>query len=374
MSSIPRRDFLQATVCGAAAATAALQGLAPHVAVSDTPGAKIRVGQIGVGHAHASGKMHTLRKLADQFEVVGVVEPDPKLRAQWEGNPVYRGLTWMTEEQLLNAKGLRAVAVETQVRHLVPTAARCVAAGMHIHLDKPGGESLRAFRNLLETASQRGLTVQMGYMFRNNPAFQFCFRAVREGWLGRVFELHAVMSKRADAAERSRLVPYPGGVMFELGCHLIDALVTVLGKPEKVTPFNRHSQPIDDGLADNQLAVFEYPRATATIRTAIMEVDGGRRRQFVVCGDEGTVDIRPLEPPRMLLALARVRERFTKGYQEVKLPAMPGRYDDQLLELARILHGEMQHPYAPAHDLAVQEAVLRASGVALEPSPQGKSG
>lgn len=370
MSGIRRRDFLHATVCGVAAA--GLYGLTPHVGRAATAQTKIRIGQIGVGHAHASGKMHTLRKLADQFDVVGVVEPDAKLRAQWENHPIYRGLRWMTEEELLNAKGLQAVAVETRVRDLVPAASRCVAAGMHIHLDKPGGESLREFQTLLDSAGRRKLTVQMGYMFRNNPAFQFCFRTVREGWLGRVFELHGVMSKLAGASERNQLLPYRGGVMFELGGHLIDALVTVLGKPDKVTPFNRQSQTEQDALADNQLAVFEYPRATATIRVAIMEVEGGRRRQFVVCGDQGTVDIRPLEPPRLLLALARPQERFSKGYQEVALPPMPGRYDDQLLELARIIRGQMEHPYTAAHDLAVQESLLRASGVPLEPGSQGR--
>lgn len=368
MSGIRRRDFLRTTTFGGAAA--ALHGLTTHAACSSPAQTKIRVGQIGVGHAHASGKMHTLRKLADHYEVVGVVEPDAKLRTRWENHSIYRGLRWMTEEELLNTKGLQAVAVETRVCDLVPTASRCVAAGMHLHLDKPGGESLREFQNLLESVGRRKLTVQMGYMFRNNPAFQFCFRAVREGWLGRVFELHGVMSKWSGAAERAQLLPYRGGVMFELGGHLIDPLVTLLGKPDKVTPFNRQSQPAQDGLADNQLAVFEYPRATATVRVAIMEVEGGRRRQFVVCGDEGTIDIRPLEPPRLLLALNRPRGRFLKGYQEVTLPPMPGRYDDQLLELARIVRGEIEHPYTAAHDLAVQEALLRASGAALEPSSQ----
>lgn len=368
MSRIRRRDFLHATLCGGAAS--GLHGLTAHVACAGTAQTKIRIGQIGVGHAHASGKMHTLRKLVDEFEVVGVVEPDAKLRAQWENHPIYRDLRWMREEELLNTKGLQAVAVETRVRDLVPTASRCIAAGMHIHLDKPGGESLREFQALLDSAGRRKLTVQMGYMFRNNPAFQFCFRAVREGWLGRVFEVHGVMSKVSGAAERSQLLPYAGGVMFELGGHLIDPLLTVLGKPDKVHPFNRQSQ--QDGLADNQLAVFEYPRATASVRVAIMEVEGGRRRQFVVCGDQGTVDIRPLEPPRLLLALAGPHGRFVKGYQEVALPPMPGRYDDQILELARIIRGEMEHPYTAAHDLAVQEALLRASGVPLEPGSQGR--
>ncbi len=60
---------------------------------------------------------------------------------------------------------------------------------MHLQLDKPGSESLAPFKQLLDEAGRRQLTVQLGYMYRNNPAVQFCFRAVREGWLGQVFEI-----------------------------------------------------------------------------------------------------------------------------------------------------------------------------------------
>ena len=49
----------------------------------------------------------------------------------------------------------------------------------------------------------------------------------------------------------------------------------------------------------------------------------------------------------------------------MKLPSMPGRYDDQLIELARIIREEKESEYPPEHDLAVQEAVLKASGVPL---------
>lgn len=363
---IHRRTFLHTGIRLNAAASV-LPWLAPHVARAAPARERIKVGQIGVGHDHASGKMSTLRKLADEYDVVGVVEPDPALRKAWENHPAYRGLTWMTEEQLLNTPGLRAVAVETQVGDLVPTAARCVAAGMHLHLDKPAGESIGEFGRLLGASSRRGLVVQMGYMYRNNPAMQFCFQAVREGWLGEVFEVHGVMNKRQDADERKRWLPYRGGAMFQLGCHLIDALVTVLGKPERVTPFTRQSRPGPEELADSQLAVFEYPKATATIRVAMMDADGMQRRQFVVCGDEGTIEIRPIEPPKLRLTLVRPRGKYPRGAQEVALPAMPGRYDEQLREWAQIIRGQREHPYPPSHDLAVQEAVLLASGCPREP-------
>ena len=154
--------------------------------------------------------------------------------------------------------------------------------------------------------------------------------------------------------------------MFILGCHLIDAMVAVIGKPDKVTPYIRHTRPQQDGLADNTLAVFEYPKATATIRSALIEVDGSRRRQFVICGDHGTIDIRPLEPPKMLLALDQRRATYRRGYQEVELPKMPGRYADQLAELAQIIRGEIANPYPPSHDRAVHETILLAAGMEVE--------
>ncbi len=326
---------------------------------------RIKVGQIGTAHAHAAGKMATLRKLSEYYAVVGIVEPNPEREKRLKNHSAYRGLKWVSEEQLLNTRGLQAVAVETDIPELVPAGMRCVSAGMHIHLDKPAGLSLAAFKKLLDEASRRRLTVQMGYMFRHNPAFKFCFRAVQEGWLGDVFEVDGVISKTIDAKHRKRLAVYPGS-MFELGCHLIDAMVKVLGRPDKVTGFSRRTRPQQDNLADNQLAVFEYAQSTATIRSALIEVSGQQRRQFVVCGDRGTVDIRPLEPPGLLFAADRPLEKYKKGYQQVELPTMPGRYDEQLIELARIIRGEKESEYGPEHDLAVQEAVLKASGAPLE--------
>ncbi|NLS96214.1 MAG: Gfo/Idh/MocA family oxidoreductase [Planctomycetaceae bacterium] len=190
MNRDERRSFLKA------AATAAGSFLAAPAVIraSGAPRRRVKIGQIGTGHAHASGKMDALRKLTDDYEVVGVVESDEELRRKNGDQGVYRGLAWMTEEQLLNTPGLQAVAVETRVPDLIATAQRCVDAGMHLHLDKPAGTSLAAFRRLLDAATAKRLTIQMGYMLRNNPAFQLAFRAAREGWLGTVFETHGVMS------------------------------------------------------------------------------------------------------------------------------------------------------------------------------------
>ncbi|TNJ65971.1 Gfo/Idh/MocA family oxidoreductase [Paenibacillus hemerocallicola] len=335
---------------------------------------KIKIGQIGVGHVHAAGKMEALRRLSDIFEVVGVAEPDPVWREKNGGKAVYNDLPWMTEEQLLNTPGLQAVAVENDEFDLVPTASRCIAAGMHIHLDKPGGETLPPFREMLAEAGRKKLTVQLGYMYRTNPAIRFCLQAVREGWLGQIFEVHAVMSITQDKNAREWLARYKGGNMYIFGGHLIDLALSMLGKPDNITPYQRRTQPEKDDLYDNGFAVLEYPKTVVSIRSSAIEVEGFSRRQLVVCGDQGTIDIRPIEPPhhrltespKLRMALAQPRGGFQAGYQEVPLPPLGKRYDAQLIEFARIVRGEIENPYTLEHELLVQESLLKACGYPIQ--------
>ena len=325
----------------------------------------IRIGQIGVGHEHASGNIETLLRLTEYYEVMGVVEED---NPRWRSATAYEGVARMTEDELLATPGLEAVAVETNMPELVPTALRCMERGLHMHLDKPGGQTMEPFRRLIEGCRERSLALQMGYMYRTNPAINFCFRAVREGWLGDVFQVDAVMSRYDNDTYREFLADYPGGAMYNFGSHLIDLVVAILGRPENVVPFQKATR--GDGLHDNGLAVLEYPRATATVRAAIVEADGMMHRRLVVCGTKGTAEVCPLEYPgryreeplHVRLTLREDTPEYPAGTHMVDVGVMNGRYDDQLIELARVIRGEIEDPYTYEHDLTVQETLLAAAG------------
>ena len=327
--------------------------------------AKIKIGQIGTAHGHAAGKMSTYRKSPD-YDVVGIVEPDLKLRQRAESQPEFRGLPWMTVEQLLNVPELQAVAIETEPRFLLSHAETCIDAGKHVHLDKPAGESLLQFRRILDTAARRHLCVQMGYMYRYNPAILLLKDLVRKGFLGEPFEMHCVMSKIVDPENRLKHGEYTGGMMFELGCHLVDVVIDLLGAPESVNPFYQHVGSSRDTLRDNMLAVLGYPKAIATVKSSAQEVDGGLRRHIVVCGTEGTVHIQPLDSPKVIrLTLSTERGKYLKGYQEVAI-APYERYVGDAADFAKVIRAEKMFDWSATHDLAVQETVLRASGCPLD--------
>jgi predicted dehydrogenase len=323
----------------------------------------IKYGQIGVGHAHAS--KFSVYQQSDDYEVVGIAEPDEKLRREAQKSPTYRDVRWLSVEQLLNEPGLQVVGVETVVADLLDTAEQCIAAGKHIHLDKPAGTSLPQFRRLLDEAARQHLAIQMGYMYRYSPAIVLLRQFLERGWLGEPFEVHTVMSKLMNAQDRRPLTEFAGGTMFELGCHLIDLLVGLVGIPDAVHPFPRHSADIDDGLLDNMLAVFEYPRATATVRTSVTEVDGFARRHFVLCGTEGTFHIQPLDNPSAQVTLLRPRGKYQKGRQEVTFEKY-ARYVGDAADLARIVRQEKDADFTYEHDYAVQRAILQASGMPTE--------
>lgn len=174
---------------------------------------KIRIGQIGICHEHAAGKMHTLRLLPEVFEVVGVVDDRGSAAAQFPSGDLtpYDGLRWMSEEELFAVPGLRAVVVETPNLELVPTTFRCLEHNLPVHMDKPGGDDLAAFDRLRQGYEERKLPFQMGYMFRGNPAMQWILDAARKGWLGEIFEVQASMSHNYGGEEYQAYIGRPAG-------------------------------------------------------------------------------------------------------------------------------------------------------------------
>lgn len=355
-----RREALRQLASGVAALGLWNRSFAAPAA---TARSKIKIGQIGVGHPHAS-KLAVYRASPD-YEVVGIVEPDPRLREQAGQQAVYRDLPWMTREQLLNLPGLQAVLVETEVRDLLDQAQACVLAGKHVHLDKPAGASFSQYRNILDLAEAQKLMVQMGYMYRYNPGVLLLQEFLRQGWLGEIFEVDAVMSKVVEAASREKLAEFHGGILFELGCHVLDLVVGVLGRPDGVVPFLQHSSSQQDTLMDNGLVVLGYPRTTATIRSSALEVEGFARRQLVVCGTEGTLQIQPLDNPSVTVSLSQPRGEYRKGVQQVQLPKFT-RYVADAADMAQVIRGEKENSFPYLHDLTVQETLLLACGMPVE--------
>ena len=192
----------------------------------------IKIGQIGMGHNHGAAKMQTFRKFPELFEIVGIAPESDEWLEKRGGLPAYEGLPILTEEALLAR--CDAVLVETEIPLLTATAQKCVDAGKHILMDKPASGTLAEFRKLLDTAKEKGLVVQLGYMYRYNPAVLQALEKLENGTLGRIYSINAEMSACDPLKYRQWLDSFPGGGMYIFGSHMLDLVIRFMGKPEKI--------------------------------------------------------------------------------------------------------------------------------------------
>lgn len=319
----------------------------------------IKIGQIGIGHNHGEGKMLACRKRPDLFEVIGYSETDERWLQDRGQLPAYRDLPRLTEAELLEKAD--AVLVETDVWNLTKTAQRCVDAGKHIHMDKPASGTLAEYKHLLDSAEVQNLVIQLGYMYRYNPAVQQCIEAVKSGKLGEIYSLNAEMSTRHSVIYKKWLTNFHGGIMYILGSHLVDLAVYLLGEPQRVVSFLKHTNADDIDLEDNNLAVLEYEKALARIYVSSVEVNGWGRRQLVVSGSKGTIDIKPLENPiHMTYSDTQIA---ANAYQDMKhiadIADVPKdcRYDIMMQDFYDYVCGKKQNPFTYAHEYAVQKVL-----------------
>ena len=317
----------------------------------------VRAAVYGIGHAHAMGKVAALRALP-QFELAGVCEPDS---TRPRTNKALDGVRWLTQKELLEDASIELIAVESRVQENLEYARQAVDAGKFVHLDKAPGTSLPRLQQVLADAARRKRIVQMGYQWRYHPAMQAALDAARKGWLGEVYSFRARIDKPTPPEDRRQLAAFRGGMMFELGCHLIDRATDLLGKPTRVTGHLWHHGKAGDALADNTLAILEYPRAAAEISIAAMHPHGNSYRTVEITGTNGSATVRPFSPYRLITHLGDAAGPYPAGLKETEFP--PDRapsFSPDFLEMWRVIRQGATPTYSPQHDLMTQEVLLRA--------------
>ena len=324
----------------------------------------IKIGQIGIGHNHGEAKMLAVRKFPELFEVVGYAEENEEWIKKRGDLPGYQGLKRMSVQEVIEQSD--AVLVECDVWNLTKYAKMCIEAGKHIHMDKPASGTLEEYKEVLDMAKAKDLVIQLGYMYRYNPAVKKCFEAVKNGDLGEIYSVNAEMSTFHGEDYKKWLTNFRGGIMYILGSHLVDLIVYILGEPEKITSFLKHTGLDGVDFEDNNLAVLEYGKALARIYVSSVEVNGYGRRQLMVSGSKGTINIVPLENTiTMTYADTKISIDCYKDMKEyVTIENVPpgSRYDEMMQDFYEYIMKTKKNPFTYEHDYLVQKVLYDIIG------------
>ena len=316
---------------------------------------------LGCWHSHA--KMHVRESAArpNEVKLIGAYDSDPAVVAKWrEPGDCH---IFPSVEAVLDSDA-DAVVVEGRVFQNLDYAEQALGAGKHVLLEKPAGVDLEQLKRIQKLSVERGLCLQMAYMWRYNPAIHEMIRLVKAGALGEVFYYrgHIPKPKSWHKTLEAENGYYRGSVYFEMGGHLVDLMVAMMGKPKHVqSMLGKHYG--DNRLhTDNAVAIHEFENGLGTIDTASMHIDSRYTRRIEVYGTKGTAIHTPIGSNNLSLCLEEEAEGYKASSQDLEINA-PDDFPTLLRELAACVRGEKTPDYPLAHDLAVQETLFAGCGI-----------
>ena len=326
---------------------------------------KIRVAQIGTSkNSHGNHIWKSIIKQSDVFEIVGYAFPEDEREKFPDQAKLFEGYREMTVAQILNDPTIEAVTVETEEIYLSKYALMVANAGKHLHMEKPGGVDLAEFTRLIEALKSQKLVFSTGYMYRFNPKIQEALAKIKNGELGEIYSVEAHMDCKHPTEVRQWLQNFPGGMMFFLGCHLLDLIYQIQGEPEEIIPLNCSMGY--DGVTANDygMVVIKYKNGVSFAKTCANETGGFMRRQLVICGEKGTIEIKPLEVLVEGGQYTVMNEAYSTEWHkewDTSKSEVYDRYDDMMRNFAEMVRGK-KNPYSHDYELGLYKLILRSCG------------
>ncbi len=326
---------------------------------------KINVVIAGIGHDHAHDAFECITKIDSSFNLIGlVIEQDDN--GNYERYKEQYGVYKHYEiDEVKTIKNLDAVIVECDDKYLTEYATKFASLRLPVHMDKPGSQNKEEFDKLIKICKENNIVLHLGYMYRYNPSIKKAIEICKSGLIGKIYSIETDMSGGLSFEKRKWLSSFKGGMMNYLGCHLIDVVITLLGKPESVIPYNTKSLP--EVGEDQGLAILKYDNVLATIKSSAVELDGFSRRHIVINAEKMTIEICPIEKINDKTKLIS-----TSIYKSpVIIPNVPigvenygpvDRYEMMFEEFASIVRKEINSPYTLEHEQLIHDVLLAACG------------
>lgn len=289
-------------------------------------GRKLRVGIAGTGGIARSVHIPGFLKLKDRVELVSAFDIAPE-RVEQAAREFGIPHAFTDYTQMLDGPALDAVAICTPPNAHVPLAVQAFQHGLHVLCEKPLAISTAGALEIVRAAKQAGRILMVGYQHRFTRAEKALKRIVDDGALGEIYY------SRAQALRRRGIPGWGvftnkeisgGGPMMDIGVHVLDQTIYLLGNPTPVRVFGSTYRKLGTRPGFNAFGPWDPARfetedfATAMIKfaddsTLLLEASWALNvpanvHNVLLCGTKGGAELSPLkvftEQHGMLLDMA----------------------------------------------------------------------
>ncbi len=243
------------------------------------------------------------------------------------------------------------------------------AAGKHVFTEKPLGVNAAEAQRAAEACAKAGVTLQVGYNWRFQPALQRIKALLEDGTLGKL--LHMEGNFCGPSAYRFRQGHWrhdrnegPAGGMTGRGVHVVDAMLYLAGPIAQVTAQSFRLVQ-DFGMDDTTSMLFRFGSgATGYLGTVIATAETWRLQVFGSKGWAEVGDVEHLPTWELRLRLIDQADIGRKAKPEVI------RFEPRSTEKAELEHfaqaAAARRPLAlpggdGVHNVAVLEAILASA-------------
>ncbi|MGO1543992.1 MAG: Gfo/Idh/MocA family oxidoreductase [Gulosibacter sp.] len=167
---------------------------------------------------------------ADGVELVGIVARSEQriaeVREDFPEVPIYASLTDMLEA------GVDAVTITTPPETRRDLVLEAIAAGVHVIADKPFAPNAEGGRQLVAAAAQQGVLLSVFQNRRWDTDIRTLKQVLDQGQLGEVWRFESAFN--LDEPESLEAGP-TGGLLRDLGSHVVDQALWLFGKAKAVS-------------------------------------------------------------------------------------------------------------------------------------------
>lgn len=199
----------------------------------------VKLGIIGLGYIGLVHLRHSLK--LTNAEVVATADVSPKALKQAKSYGVKK--TFDNYSELLKDPEVDAVLISLPTHLHLKCTQEAAEAGKDIFLEKPIATNISEAEEIIALAEKNNVKLMMGYPLRFNSTFESLKADYDNGLIGDVENAHATYISSGPffhRAEGYSPVPVPewwfnaqstgGGVLIDLGCHVINLLRWFFGE------------------------------------------------------------------------------------------------------------------------------------------------
>jgi predicted dehydrogenase len=199
---------------------------------------KVSVAIIGYGLAGAS--FHApLIKLVDGFAVTRIVTSASERQTQARQDFPEAEVLADVEMLFKRAGEIDLVVIACPNKYHAPYAKRALEANVAVVIDKPFAISSEQGKDLIETAYKNKALLTVFQNRRWDNDFLTIQKIIREKTIGSIYRLESRFEKWRPTPQLNKWKQKPGkedggGILFDLGSHLIDQARVLFGEPKSV--------------------------------------------------------------------------------------------------------------------------------------------